>query len=60
VLFPPISLFGFIAPVPLKIAPKGVILPTVRTTDLKFLMTKRLRKIIQKCLPTNTYNNCRL
>jgi len=31
----PISLFDFIAPLPLKIAPKEVILPTLRTTDLK-------------------------
>jgi len=54
---PPISAFGLIAPLSLKIAPKGVIPPTLRTTYLKCLMTKRLRKIIKKCLPENIYNN---
>jgi len=45
--------FGFIAP-------KGVIPTTLRTTDLKFLMTKRLREIIKIWLPINIYNNYRL
>jgi len=60
VLFPPISHFGFIAPLTLKLSPKGVIQPTLRTTDLKLLMTKRSRKIIKMCLPVNIDNNFRL
>jgi len=57
---PLISLFGFMAPFSLKIAPKGVIPSTLRTTDLKFVMTKRLRKMIKICLPIDIYNNYRL
>jgi len=60
VVSPPIFPFGFIAHLPLKIATKGVISPTLRATGLKFLMTKRLRKIIKICLPINIYNNYRL
>jgi len=52
-----LSPYGFIAPLPLKINPHGMIPPTLRTFYLKFLVTKRLRKIIKICLPTNIYNS---
>jgi len=55
-LFPSIYPFGLIAFFPLKIAAKGAIRSTLRNIDLKFLMTKRLRKLIKICLPINIYN----
>jgi len=40
-LFPTYSPYGFIAALLLKIAPTGVIPPTLRTINLKFLMNKK-------------------
>ena len=62
--FCPLCVVSHLSP-PLVLSPpcsskSGAIPPTLRTTDLKFLMTKRLRKIIKICLLINICNNYRL